>query len=467
MSERSLIRRAGLFVLAALLPAAATAQSTRTPYLEAAEDLGRWLQRTTNEGRTWPSTIDNDGTTVRTSSVIGLGEGAAGLGLFFAALHGHTRDAKHLSMAVAAAEFERTYHVRGVFNGPDYLAGAAGSGLFLLAMHEQTGDARYLAWARDAATWLEQTARRPAPDQAWWWHFENHPNRYTGIPHGATGIALFQLELYRRTDDAAYLADAEDAYRWVRTHALPIGGSGAIGFKRLAADSDVYNWWSGGSAGVMLLLGQLYGATGKAEYLDDLRRTADGLVALAKSATPWGVNWTYGATRESGRPPVFGHGNGSIAPSLLLAHEYIGDPLYLSTANDSIAWLVASAKDGAARGVAGRYWEGGNMPSVVPAGALVGASSVGWAFARMFPLTRDAQLRTFALASADYMLATSEMPAPGQRRWINYPGAENLAWDPQTYDLGWYYGNTGIGLFLLAAHELAVGSRPGLEVHAP
>ena len=460
------LARPALALLLGCLSASATAQSAN-PYLDAAIGLAAWMDEATAGGTRWPRGIDNDGVSLQPGSGIGLDGGAAGPGLFLAQLHAHTGDERHLALARAAAAHERSFHLRGVYNGFDYLSGAAGSGLVFLALHAQTGDARYVQWARDLADWLEQTANRPAPDQAWWWHGPNFPRHYTGIPHGATGVALFQLALYHRTGDPAYLADAEDAYRWVRTHALPVGTDGAIGFKRLVADTDIYNWWSGGSAGVLLLQGQLYASTGSDAYLDDLRRTADGLLLLADAAPSGGVRWTTGSDGSSYRPIVFSHGNGSIAPALLVAHQYTGDPRYLSGARASVAWLASMAQDGTSIGADGFFWQHNPSWDFVPHGAFTGTGSVGWALARMSPMLVDPAIDALAVGSADYLLARVEQPAPGQLRWINYPGPEDTDWATQGYPLGWYDGNAGIGLFLLAIHELTTGLRPGIEVHAP
>lgn len=455
-----------LALLLAWLPLTGAAQDSR-PYLQASIELGAWLDHITAGGTRWPQALDNDGVTLQPGSTIGLGGGAAGVGLFFAQLHAHTGDERHLALARAAAAHERSFHLAGIYNNFDYLDGAASSGLFFLALHAQTGDARYVQWARDLAAWLEQVANRPAPDQAWWWHGPNFPRHYVGIPHGATGVALFQLALYHRTGEAAYLDDAEDAYRWVRTHALPLGNGDAIGFKRLVADTDIYNWWSGGSAGVLELQGLLYASTGDPVYLDDLRRTADGLLAIADPASPRGVNWTTGSDASNYRPFVFSHGNGSIAPALLLAHQYTGDARYLETARASVEWLGAMAQDGVAVGADGFFWQHNPSWDIVPHSAFTGSGSVGWALARMSPQLHDAGVDALAVGAADYLLARAEQPAPGQLRWLNYLGPEQASFAAQGYVLGWYGGNAGIGLFLLAIHELTTGLRPGLEVHAP
>lgn len=462
MTERARALAAAALALG-LLAVPARAQDAATPYLQAAEETAAWLTAVTVGGTTWPREVAPDGTLLA-GNRIGLDGGAAGIGSFFLALHAWTDDPQHLGMAVAAAETERGFHLDGVFNGPDYLGGAAGSGLFFLAMHAHTGELRYLQWARDAASWLEQTANRPAPGQAWWWHYENHPNHYTGVPHGAAGVALFQLALYLRTGEPNWLEDAEDAYRWVRTHTLPLGGD-ALGFKRKVSDDDLYNWWSGGSAGMLLLQAQLWGTTGNPAYLEDLRRTADGLRVLADPAAPAGVYWTTGSQPSDYRPMVFSHGNASIAPALLLAHELLGDPAYLATAQDSLRWIAAVGQEGAGVGADGVFWTHHANDDLRPSSAFTGSASVGWMLARANALAGDPALRALALRSADYLLAIAEHPAPGQSRWLSYPGPERTDFDTQGYELGWYGGAAGIGLFLLAAHELVQDGRPSLEVH--
>lgn len=455
---------------AVLLASAGTAHAqSATPYLDAADRLGDWLIDATQDGRRWPNAIGTDGA-VRPGATLGLDAGAAGVGLFFLSLHDHTRDPRHWAIAIAAADHEHSMHVRGTYNGPDYLAGAAGSGLFLMALHARSGDPQHLQWARDASDYLDRTALRPAPGQRHWLHFPGNPRVYTGIPHGAAGIALLDVALHQRTGDAVYLDRAEEAYAWVRTHALPLGGNGAIGFKRLTMDTDVYNWWSGGSAGIMLLQNRLYGLTGDARYLDDLRRTADGLVQTGAAGSPAGRVWTTDSSNGTYHPIVYSHGNASIAPALLLAHAHFDDPVHASTANASLAWLIANARSGSDVGADGVYWVhslNSTFPNMRSNGGFTGTASVGWMLARTYALTRDPQLRDVALQAADYLIDVGEPTPSGGLRWINYFGAENTAFAEQGYTLGWYIGNASIGMFLIAAHELATGQRPRGEVDLP
>ena len=454
-----------LVALLAVAPAPA-AEPVQTPYLDGARDLARWLAATTADGTRWPAQVTPSGALVPGSGT-GLAAGAAGIGLFFIALHAQTGEPAHLRIAAAAAAQERRRQLAGGSGNPDYLDGAAGSGLFFLAMHAGTGEARYLDWAGDHAERLEQAAIQPAPGQRYWRISPDWPRIYTGIPHGAAGIATFQLALYLRTGDPALLLAAEEAYAWIRgNHVLPLGPDQAFGFRRLTTDTDVYNWWSGATAGTMLLLQQLHAVTGKAQYREDLRRAADGLVAIADPALP-GVNWTYGTDHASGyRPLVFSHGNASIPPALLQAWQVLGEPAHRDTARASLDWILAMARR--SEGLPGVYWlhsVGGNFSDIVITSAFVGTASVGWALARQAALDADPRSAAMALESADHLLALAERPQPDQLRWLNYLGPES-AWDTRGYELGWYNGNAGVGLFLLAAHQLAIGERPGLEVHA-
>jgi lantibiotic modifying enzyme len=470
-----MIRRARWLATACalLLPASSAWTQALPPaqsdYLDAAVGLGEWLLDTTLQGRRWIGAVLPDGT-LRGASTIGLEAGAAGIGLFWLGLHDHTGDPKWLDYAKLAAEYEHTRLAQGNDNGPDYLSGAAGSGLFMLALHERTGDPQHLAWARDYAAWLDADAIRPVAGERYWKHAPDFPKTYTGIPHGAAGVAIFHASLAQQTGDAAYLEAAADAYRWVRHHALPLGGGDAIGFKRLIDDPAVYNWWSGGSAGIMQVQSMLYGLTADATYLDDLRRTADGLVLLADAAPPRGVYWNMHGDAATFRPTVFSHGSAGIPPALLLAHEYLRDPDYRATVDASVDWYEAIARNGAQNGAGGVFWEhakNSGFGDLQTTTAFLGTSSIGWTMARMYPVTRDARMKDLALRSADYMLGIGESLPDGRRRWISYTSADNTQWGPKEYSLGWYDGNAGIGMFLLSAHELASGQRPRLDVHAP
>ena len=65
-------------------------------------------------------------------------------------------------------------------------------------------------------------------------------------------------------------------------------------------------------------------------------------------------------------------------------------------------------------------------------------------------------------------MSIADTPSEGRRRWLNYLGPNNATWgDEPRYSIGWYDGNAGIGIALLAAHETAIGQRPRMDVHAP
>jgi lantibiotic modifying enzyme len=457
-----------LLLLATCVPGVAAAQlaTPRTTYLDAAEAIGQWLLDVTAGGTRFPIALTIPGAQPQGGFGVGLEGGAAGVGLFALQLHRATRDPRHLELAIAAAQYERGFQIQDSFGGPDYLTGAAGSGLFLLGLHATTGDPKYLDWAEDAADYHHRTAVVPADGERFWEHSPNFPRHYTGIPHGAAGIALFHLALHHYTGGKPrYLEMAEDAYRWIRNHSLALDTHGSIGFKRLTDDGDVYNWWSGGSAGILQVQVQLYAATGDPYYLDELRRTANGLVALAETAPQGGLYWTTG--RPSGpapfRPIVFSHGNASIAPALLLANELVADQRYADTARGSVDWLAAVARSDA--GSAGVWWE--HSPATTAPqlnGALYGTGSVAWTFSRMTRLLDDPRLRVLAIGGADHLLAVGESPVPGQLRWRTYQGPPQADWTLQ-YRLGWYNGNAGIGMFLLAVHALVTDETVSLDVH--
>ena len=464
MTERT---RRWWLVLLLGLPACPFAQPASTPYLTGAVELAEWLAVATDQGQQWPAAVLPNGAT-QPGSPAGLAAGPAGIGLFFIALHAQTQDPRHLQMATAAAERERQVQLAAGGGNPDFLDGMAGRGLFYLAMHAGTGDPRYLDWADDYAQALEQAAIRPVEGQRYWRISPDWPRIYTGIPHGAAGIALFQASLYLRTGDPALLRAAEEAYRWIRdNHTLPLGSGDAFGFRRLTTDTDVYNWWSGATAGIMPLQLMLHGITGDPQYLDDLRRAGDGLAQISDPALP-GVNWTYGTDHASDyRPLVFAHGNASIPPALLLAHQALGLAPHADSAQRSLDWIVAMARR--SDDLPGVYWIhglGSRFDDIVITSAMVGSTSVGWTFSRIAGMAPDPRLAALALESADHMLALAETPAAGQKRWINYLGPLS-DWDPKLYPLGWWTGNAGIGLALLAAHQVASGERPALDTHAP
>lgn len=93
----------------------------------------------------------------------------------------------------------------------DVTSGAAGAILGLLALHDATGDSAALEKAAQCGDHL-LVKREPAAAGAAW---RSGNGRFmTGLAHGAAGIALALLRLYRATGDHRFRSVAEEAVRY-------------------------------------------------------------------------------------------------------------------------------------------------------------------------------------------------------------------------------------------------------------
>ncbi len=445
-----------LLLTGILLSTAGLAQPrviTVTPYLNAAQQVANWLESlavdTGNGALAWP--ISN----INQQRLLGLDQGAAGIGRFFVELYRQTGDDAYLDIAISAARYERSQHITGQYNGPDWLAGAAGSGEFLLELYAASGDRTFLQWAEDIAAWHTATALRPAPDENFWLHAPNFPRTYTGIAHGAAGIGMFHSRLYMHTGNPEHLTLAENAYNWMNNYRINLSPN-AFGYQRLITDTDIYNWWSGGSAGIMLFQSRMYQITGETRYLDDYRQTANGLLLVARDEAV-GQTWRFGREVSNYRPIVYGHGNASVVDALYDAHETAGDQRYLAAADNGAAWIESQVRDFSTQTTGLLFWPhnigSGGLENLLTTSVMIGTASVGDSMLRFFTRTGNKRWLELALRNADYLLEIAEQPVAGSIRWLNYLGPENPNWDPQQYNTGWYDGNAGIGLFMLAVHR--------------
>lgn len=162
------------------------------------------------------------------SSWLDLIDGAPGEGLLYLKLYGETRDSRWLTAAKRRGNWLLNHGV-AIGNGlkwpvglsqewssiyyPGMAHGAAGVGYFLAELSRVAGKSdatRYLGGARKSAAYLRQIAvmHNGSPD----WYYKEPKYTDTFLVqwcHGAAGIGLFFLELYRVAGDAADLEMAK------------------------------------------------------------------------------------------------------------------------------------------------------------------------------------------------------------------------------------------------------------------
>ena len=416
--------------------------------LDGAVAAAAWLKTMEHKeaggtGMSWPMSDQ------RSERRTGLDAGAAGIGTFYLRLYTATGEPSYLANAEAAGRFIETRYLDGDFFGPDWLSGAASGGTFALNLYEATGTEDYLDLARLAADQLIATATSVEGGYHWD-HLPGTTKVYTGIPHGAAGIGLFFLDLYEHTGDAVHLEYAEGAYRWADRYSIMLA-SGAKGWKRLVTDTRIYILWSG-STGMIWFQERLYHATGNDYYLDELKRTADGLIELARTpvTVKKGLAWPYHPDTFSLPTPYF-HGAASTIEALLIAWEALDDRSYRRAAFDGARWLMGIKLSDVEDAY---YWPHILNWAQYDTGLGLGTASVGTAFVRLHGAKRKRVYRRHALGAARHLLDLAERPANGQMRWINYTNPADPDYAPREYQTGWSAGAAGIGIFLLDVREL-------------
>ncbi len=387
----------------------------------------------------------------------GVSIGAAGIGTFYLELHRASGDPDYLAIARRAAAFVDQSYSRGNYGGADWLDGAASGGTFFLRLYRFTGEQQYLDAAQRAGSFLVSSA--VADSGGYFWR-TNDNRRFVGLPHGAAGVGSFLLDLYSELPNPVYVERAEGALRWARLQTLSLG-EGAIGWKRLASDPEVYHLWSG-STGVIPFLVQLLHTTGKPLYRDLLRQTAQGLRLAAKGQAP-GLYWSYRPSNGT-RTVIYAHGTSSTAEALFQAATELADPALLGTARAGAAWLSSQRLPDGTGGAAWPHFAG---TAQFDTGYYSGTASVGQAFLRFFDLDAKPAYLEAAGAAARYLIDIAEHPAAGQLRWINYTNPANSTFGPHTYETGVFNGVAGIGLFLLELHQRLAPPPAPVTLSAP
>ena len=410
-------------------------------YLSAAQKIASWLDGQEHiidvNQSAWP--VSN----INKNYPTGMDEGTNGIGTFYLELYKATKNNSYLAKAIKAANYTYEYSKKYGTNGPDWIGGAAGSGDFLVSLYMETKDTTLLNKAKYFGDYLISTAYTESGGY-YWKHGPTFPKIYTGFAHGAAGIGYFFLNLYQATSNVSYLDAAEKALIWLKQHYIRLDDN-AIGWKRLTYDDFVYHQWCGGSVGILIFLDKLYEITKSAEYLELLKQTANGFLISAVSKSANSCAWQYTNTGGS-FPVIYCHGTSSLAASLFLAYKRTNEQKYLEAAIKGMNWIDQIKN---AYSMTGYYWDHIDGMHQYDTGLLTGTAGVGKAYLECYNIISDAKYQEMAINAADYLLAVSESPMPGQLRWINYTNPENTSYDTWQYYTGWYSGAAGIGIFFI------------------
>lgn len=153
----------------------------------------------------------------------------------------------------------------------DMFYGASGWGLANLFFFDRLGDERYLHHAAEAALAVESKLSEAAEGR----YYVNMGDVYSGLAHGAAGIAYFMLKLHQVTGQEQPLSCARALMDYEVASAEHREAS--VLCRRSAQDPTVYPYWRIGSAGVGSVALRMHAALKDERYADLARKIAHGL----------------------------------------------------------------------------------------------------------------------------------------------------------------------------------------------
>jgi type 2 lantibiotic biosynthesis protein LanM len=242
----------------------------------------------------------------------------------------------------------------------DVVQGAAGAVLGLLALHQASGDAAVLQRAAECGRRLLQ-GRVEDEHGNWGWHTLTGVKRIlTGFSHGAAGIALALLRLYRATGDTEFRDAAQEALGYERRAFIPEAGNWPdLRSSAAPLATSAPCQWCHGAAGIGLA------RLGGLGLIDDPAAAAEIDTALS-------------TTREAPLSPI-DHlccGNFGRLEFLLTAGECLDRGDLVATARERAAELTARAA-----GSGGFRWRLGD-DSINPS-FFQGISGIGYEMLRL------------------------------------------------------------------------------------
>lgn len=161
----------------------------------------------------------------------------------------------------AVATMRIAYHSPLLFEGCDVFYGCAGIGLASLYFWGRTKEECFLEKARALGDHLLRTSREDEGGRQW----QNVDGCcYYGYAHGASGIALFLLYLYKATQESKYLEYAQLGIE--REIFRSVDRDGALAWTRADEDTITFPYWRFGSSGIGSVLIRFYNVLGIDRY---------------------------------------------------------------------------------------------------------------------------------------------------------------------------------------------------------
>lgn len=158
----------------------------------------------------------------------------------------------------------RARRLKGVpFTTLDLLYGAAGFAVAHAELALATGDTKHLAEAKRAGSILLAAAEAGPQGRGLVWRIPSNdpslaPSSLLGLSHGAAGVGLALVYLYRATGDERFMAAAAGAAEMLIDQAVVGGDEGWRWPRALGEDQLDHQAWCHGAAGIGVFFLQLY-----------------------------------------------------------------------------------------------------------------------------------------------------------------------------------------------------------------
>lgn len=332
----------------------------------------------TADGYYWENEVELKSGQIITYDSKGLYDGAAGVGYTLLMLGQQPANATYQELARGAASWIMAQATRSggcswTYGQTDIIAGNAGIILFLIEMHRVTGDKKYLDDASCAADWLLAQGTKEG-EGLYWPSMQGSTSIYTGMSHGVAGVSYALASLYEATKQVKYLDAAKAGAKWLQAEAVCDQlGCRWYHDKPDATDMFQTGWCHGvsGTARLLLLLERL---TGDAAYLTLAQEGARWVMQVADPALAapefWGLSFCCGAA--------------SVGEFFLDLFGKTGKQQYLQFAHKVADYLIAQGKQDSGGmkwtnydypDSTGRIWYG--------TGLKLGAAGVGWFLLRL------------------------------------------------------------------------------------
>lgn len=407
----------------------------RSPYLDAATEVGTWLTAQANAQGYIPDEAFAD-----SSYSASLGSGAGGRALFFLELFNATSDSSYLTSAQSEADAALDLTLAAAARGDARAGlynGVAGSAFVLAEMHRITGVERYRNALPTLIPLLKEVARgEPVND----------------VLVGAAGVGLVLLHLAEDGENGSLLADASA----LGDTLLRRGVRAAHGTYWMRAQDMDFNLpnFSHGAAGIGYYLARLYEATRQPRYLAGAEDAAQYLMAIAEQegglflvpygvpnegfATPYDIGWAHG-------PP-------GTARLFYLLWKITGKKLYSDVVERNVQSLSASGIPGTTRD--SLRWRG---PFRID--QRFGTSGAATFLLKLHRASRNAAYLSLGRTLIDDLLDKSHTSLEGRYWALPRYGFQGQPDEDASYT-GYFYGAAGLGLALLEMHYAEVDQAP-------